>query len=225
MKASKLKKILAVSGFALFAATGAAHADGWYIGGAAGLSKNNANSDNVFFNPSLCTTTHTCTADQKSLAFQLFVGKQLNPYLALEFGFTSLGKTADFAYSQPFSTGTLVQNTSAVFLALVAKHELGASPVSIFGKAGVAVWRGKMTFDRTPDSVSFYDRSVTNFGVSPILGIGLEWDTGTPVKLRVGLDRYFAVGKRTQPFDVGNNTITTARTGVNMLYVGATFGF
>ena len=221
----KLKIATGFAALAMFAAAGQAHADGWYIGGGGGLSLNNAKANDLFFNPALCTTTHDCTADQRSLAFQLFVGKQLNPYLSVEFGLASLGKTADFSYSQPFSTGTLVQSTNAVFLALVAKHEIGASPISVFGKAGLAAWRGKIAYDRTPDSVFYYDRTVKEYGISPLLGIGVEWDTGTPVKLRLGLDRYFAVGKAKSPFDVNNNKITTARTGVNMVYVGATFGF
>ena len=198
---------------------------GWYAGVSVAVTHNNADNNDIFYNPSLCTTTHTCSADNSDWGYQLFAGKQLMPYLALEFGYTDLGNTADYKYTQIFSKGTLTQKTHVLSLVAVGRLPVMQTGISLVGKVGAAKYYSRLKYDRTPNSVGFYDRKVKDSGITPVVGVGVEYDTGYRITLRAGWDRYFNIGERSKFFDVGNNRIYTAKTDVDAFYIGASYGF
>jgi len=232
MKITAIKRALpAASVLALLVFAAPVHAqesllDGWYVGGSLGLARNTAGKNDLFGNPALClTAAYTCSADKTGLAFQAFVGKNITPFLAVEIGYANLGKSAAFKYTQPLSSGKLTQRTQVLTFELLGKYHFSDTPFSIFGKGGVGVWFSKMKYDRTPNSATFYDRTTHDSGVTPIIGAGIEFDTNSAVKIRAGVDHFFITGKRKVPFDVGNNVITTAKTGATVFYIGTTINF
>lgn len=225
----KIKTLSILSTTALLMAAGSAYAGTeageWYVGGSLGITDNSTNGNDIFFNPNLCTTTHTCSADSTDSSASIFAGYQISNHFALELAYSDLGNTADYKYQQPFSTGTLKQDTQAVSLTGVGKHRIGSSRVSAFGKLGISNWNSEIKYDRTPNSAIFTDRTESANGTDPLLGIGLEFDVSERATIRTGWDRHYNVGERSQPFDVGNNTIKTVDTDVDVFYVGATFSF
>ena len=226
----KIKTLSILSSTALLVSAGSAFAGTevgeWYVGGSLGITDNNTSGDDIFFNPNYCSTTlYNCSADSSDTAASIFTGYQISNHFALELGYTDLGNTANYDYQQPLSIGTLKQDTQAISLTGVGKHRLGHSKVSAFGKLGISNWHSNIKYDRTPNSATFTDRSESANGTDPILGMGLEFDISHNATIRTGWDRYYNVGERSQPFDVGNNTIKTVDTDVDMFYVGATFSF
>ena len=225
------KKILTIlSSTALLASASSAFAGTevgeWYAGGSLGVTNNNTSGDDIFFNPTLCTSaTYNCSADTSDSSAAIFAGYQINNHLAVEVSYSDLGNTANYKYSQPLSTGTLKQTTKALSVSAVGKHRIGHSKVSAFGKVGVSNWHSKMKYDRTPNSATFYDREVSANGTDPLLGVGLEFDVSRNATIRVGWDRHYNIGEQGQPFDVNNNIIKTVDTDVDVAYVGATFSF
>ncbi len=226
----KIKTLSILSSTALLLSVSSAFAGTevgeWYVGGSLGVTDNNTNDNDIFYNPDLClTAAYTCSADSSDTAASIFAGYQITNHFAVELAYTDLGDTANYNYQQPFSTGTLKQDTQALSLTGIGKHRLGHSKVSAFGKLGISNWHSEIKYDRTPDSAIFTDRSVKSSGTDPLLGVGLEFDVSHNAAIRVGWDRHYNVGESAQPFDVGNNTIKTVDTDVDVLYVGAAFSF
>ena len=220
-----LKKIGLLCAIALLPITAQADS-GWYGGGAFGLSRNNFNSDNTFNNTSLClTAAYTCTANAGGGAIEAFVGKDIGSGFAVEGGLLYLNNTMSLDYTQPFSTGTFRQSTTALKLSLVKNFDLGSGGITGFGKLGAALWSSRLAYDRTPNSATFFDRTENQTGISPVLGLGVEMKTGANSSLRIGWDHYFGMGRKTSPFHVINNTISTAKTDIDVLYVGLKIRF
>ncbi len=199
----------------------------WYAGFNAGASLSAFSADNIFFNPALCTTdaTYTCSSIPLGGFVEAYAGRQLTPVFGLEAGVSYLGNTTSAAYSQPLSSGTLKQSSVAVTLNAIARFDVGSENITPFAKAGGAYWASTIVYDRTPDSAIYTDRTVTENGFSPMVGIGAEFKTSANTTLRAGVNHYFGMGTATSPFDVGNVTITTANANVTVVYVGAVLEF
>ena len=160
----------------------AAHAsdydhNSWYIGGTFGVTNNNTDSSNQFFNTDQCTIPGiSCSADDKDSATSLFGGYQINKHFSVELGYVDLGTTADLHAQNTGATITVdtKQETTAFTLMAKGKHPLGHSRVSAFGKAGLSHWKSKATYDGTPDNAAFPDVTTKKSGTDPVIGVGLD---------------------------------------------------
>ncbi len=200
---------------------------GWYAGGNFGLSRNNFNSNDIFSAPALCVTvaSYTCQKDSSGGVVEVFVGKELRDGFSIEAGLVYIENSAGADYQQPLSTGTLRQSTTALKFSAIKSVSLGSKGVLGFGKLGAALWSSRAAYDRTPNSVTFYDRSVTQTGISPVLGLGIEIPSGNKTGFRLGWDHYFGMGKEESFFKVGPNAVTTTKADVDVLYAGFSVKF
>src|SRR5262245_57423097 len=89
---------------ALLALAGAAYAQdqGFYVGGGAGISKA---LDPADCSDSLGFSVSNCNIEDKKTGWKVFVGYQFNPYVAVEGGYTDLGK-----FKTSFQVGNVVSN-------------------------------------------------------------------------------------------------------------------
>jgi OmpA family protein len=205
-----------------------ASTSGWYLGGSVGLTSVNTVLNGVLFNNPQCSLAGiTCTADTSDSARQIFVGKKINSNLSVELGLANLGRTLNHAALNG-AAGISVdtdQTTTVLSASAIGRRQIEQSGISAIGKLGITYWMSEASFDRTPDSAIFVDRTVPQAGVSAVVGLGLEFATNSPFKVRAGWDYYIAVGQNSGAFDVNNNTLNTYNTGVSVLYVGATIDF
>ncbi len=225
-----MKKLLIHAGAVALSVTISlsARADsGWYTGGNLGVSHNDFASDDIFSAPALCVTiaSYTCQSVSTGGVIEVFAGKELRGGLSVEAGLVYIDNSAGADYQQPLSSGTLRQSTTALKFSAVKSVSLGAKGVLGFGKVGAALWSSRTSYDRTPDSASYYDRSVTQTGISPVLGLGIEIPSGSRTGFRLGWDHYFGLGKEKSFFQVGPNAVTTTKSDVDVLYAGFSVRF
>lgn len=229
----KKKLLLSLPITAAFFSFNTAHAsqnsyeyNNWYVGGNIGITKNNTTTSNFLDNPDFCSFTGfiDCSADDSDTAFNIFGGYQINKHFSVELGYVDLGNTANLTAGAFGVTGKLKQETSAITVIAKGKHQLGDSKFSAFGKAGLARWKSKASFDVTPTGLA-NNRTKTETGIDPVVGVGLEYKVNKRVNLQAGWDRYLGVGDNNKGYDVGADKLRTIDTDVDVLYVGATFSF
>ncbi|NRR33503.1 OmpA family protein [Oxalobacteraceae bacterium] len=170
----------------------------WYIG--AGLGQSRASIDDKRLIGSLGAhgaTVTSFTTDERELGGKLFVGKQLNQYLALEAGIFDLGK---FGFNSTTSGGGVLNGEAGfrgVNLDLVGQLPL-SQRFSLLGRAG-------MSYARTSDhftgnrlyAVSNPNPRENKF--NPKVGLGLEYKFSEALAVRGEVERYRlndAVGNR-----------------------------
>jgi OOP family OmpA-OmpF porin len=170
----------------------------WYIG--AGIGQSRANIDQDRLARSLAANGDTVSAfstDERDTGYKLFVGRQLNRYLALEGGYFDLGK---FSFRSA-TTGNGSLNGEAGFrglnLDLVAQLPL-SDRLSLLGRAGASYVRTSTHFsgDRL-FAVTNPNPSERKFNAKA--GLGLEYKFTEALALRGEVERYRvndAVGNR-----------------------------
>ncbi len=170
----------------------------WYIG--AGVGQSRASIDQNRLERSLAANGATVTAfstDERDTGYKLFVGRQLNRYLALEGGYFDLGK---FSFRSATSgNGSL--NGEAGFrgvnLDLVAQLPL-SERLSLLGRAGASYTKTSTHFsgDRL---FAVTDPDPRERKLNAKAGLGLEYKFSEALALRGELERYRlsdAVGNR-----------------------------
>ena len=170
----------------------------WYIGGNIGASK--ANIDQQRIEAALTANGSTMTAfskDEKdSPTYKLFVGKQLNRYLAIEAGYFDLGK---FGFNAATSDGTF--NGQAGFrgvnLDLVGQLPL-TERFSLLGRIGANYARTSTHFTGNRlNAVTGPNMTEKKAGLKA--GLGLEYKFTEALAMRAEVERYRvndAVGNR-----------------------------
>ncbi|OFA01955.1 OmpA family protein [Duganella sp. HH101] len=170
----------------------------WYLG--AGVGRSRANIDQQRLTNSLQANGATVTAfntDQRDTGYKLFVGKQLNRYLALELGYFDLGK---FGFDATTSgNGTL--NGEAGFrganLDLLAQLPL-TERLSLLGRVGANYAKTSTHFGGNRlAGVTGPDHSERKLNAKA--GLGLEYKLSEALALRGEVERYRvndAVGNR-----------------------------
>ncbi|RFP10699.1 MULTISPECIES: OmpA family protein [unclassified Duganella] len=170
----------------------------WYLG--AGVGRSRANIDQQRLTSSLQANGASVTAfntDERDTGYKLFVGKQLNRYLALELGYFDLGK---FGFNATTSgNGTL--NGEAGFrganLDLLAQLPL-TERLSLLGRVGANYAKTSTHFSGNRlAAVTGPDQSEHKF--NPKAGLGLEYKLSEALALRGEVERYRlndAVGNR-----------------------------
>ncbi|WP_332854506.1 OmpA family protein [Duganella sp. S19_KUP01_CR8] len=170
----------------------------WYLG--AGVGRSRANIDQQRLTNSLQANGASVTAfntDERDTGYKLFVGKQLNRYLAVELGYFDLGK---FGFNATTSgNGTL--NGQAGFrganLDLLAQLPL-TERLSLLGRVGANYAKTSTHFSGNRlAAVTGPDHSEHKF--NPKAGLGLEYKLSEALALRGEVERYRlndAVGNR-----------------------------
>ncbi|MES2162131.1 MAG: OmpA family protein [Pseudomonadota bacterium] len=170
----------------------------WYLG--AGVGRSRANIDQQRLTTSLQANGASVTAfntDERDTGYKLFVGKQLNRYLAVELGYFDLGK---FGFNATTS-GNGVLNGEAGFrganLDLLAQLPL-TERLSLLGRVGANYAKTSTHFSGNRlAAVTGPDQSEHKF--NPKAGVGLEYKLNEALALRGEVERYRvndAVGNR-----------------------------
>jgi len=170
----------------------------WYIG--AGLGQSRATIDEPRLRASLAANGETVTGfskDQRDTGYKLFVGRQLNQYVAVEAGYFDLGKF-DF---QSTTSGNGVLNGEAGFRG-VNLDLLGQLPLSqrlsLLGRVGMHYTKTNTEFsgNRLLGSTNTH---ASERKLNAKLGLGLEYKFSEALALRGEVERYRvndAVGNR-----------------------------
>ena len=170
----------------------------WYIG--AGVGQSRATIDEPRLRASLAANGETVTGftkDQRDTGYKLFVGKQLNQYVAVEGGYFDLGKF-DF---QSTTSGNGVLNGQAGFRG-VNLDLLGQLPLSqrlsLLGRVGMHYTKTNTEFsgNRLLGSTNTH---ASERKLNAKLGLGLEYKFSEALALRGEVERYRvndAVGNR-----------------------------
>jgi OOP family OmpA-OmpF porin len=170
----------------------------WYIG--AGIGRSRGNIDQERLSRSLSANGAAVTAfgtDERDTGYKLFVGKQLNRYLALELGYFDLGK---FSFNSATS-GNGVFNGEAGFrganLDLLAQLPL-SERLSLLGRVGANYAKANTHFSGNRlNAVTGPHPSERKLNAKA--GLGLEYKLSEALALRGEVERYRvndAVGNR-----------------------------
>lgn len=162
--------ILAV---ALALSTGAAHAAAPYAGAMLGQSK-------------VKDTTQVAgyTMDDTATSFGFFVGSEIVPHVAAEFGYIDFGK---YNLGGPSLTGDV--KASAFYLAAVGTAPITPS-LSVYGKLGLA--RSKTDGEISTTTGIHWSGSDT--ATKPMLAVGLEFPIVPKVAIRAEYSKFKDVG-------------------------------
>lgn len=170
----------------------------WYIG--AGVGQSRATIDEPRLRASLAANGETVTGftkDQRDIGYKLFVGRQLNQYVAVEAGYFDLGKF-DFKST---TSGNGVLNGQAGFRG-VNLDLLGQLPLSqrlsLLGRVGMHYTKTNTEFsgNRLLGSTNTH---ASERKLNAKLGLGLEYKFSEALALRGEVERYRlndAVGNR-----------------------------
>ncbi|AQR71760.1 hypothetical protein BZG29_05015 [Janthinobacterium sp. LM6] len=170
----------------------------WYLG--AGVGQSRATIDEPRLRASLAANGETVTGftkDQRDTGYKLFVGRQLNQYVAVEAGYFDLGKF-DF---QSTTSGNGVLNGQAGFRG-VNLDLLGQLPLSqrlsLLGRVGMHYTKTNTEFsgNRLLGSTNTH---ASERKLNAKLGLGLEYKFSEALALRGEVERYRlndAVGNR-----------------------------
>ncbi|MEV4780823.1 OmpA family protein [Burkholderia sp. LMU1-1-1.1] len=170
----------------------------WYIGAGIGRSRGSIDQDRL--TRSLSANGASVTAfstDERDTGYKLFVGKQLNRYLALELGYFDLGK---FSFNSTTS-GNGAFNGEAGFrganLDLLAQLPLGER-LSLLGRVGANYAKASTHFSGNRlNAVTGPNPSERKLNAKA--GLGLEYKLSEALALRGEVERYRvndAVGNR-----------------------------
>lgn len=235
------KLTLSLPILALSIAASTAYAGGvspFYIGAGIGSGYNNVEDDaqgcgNTATNGGI-NTSKSC--EDNDTTYQVYGGFHFSEGISVEAGYANLGNTLDVnTQLTNKGTGQTIdlhdqQGTGTIFAAGVARMPLGkASPVSVYGKAGVHRWNSELEYQ----AVSNNTGKVATFkaedsGVSPLVGAGIEYDVSEGATLRAGWDRYYSVGENRSLTDgsAGSiNDVKTFETDVDVFSAGLNYYF
>ncbi len=170
----------------------------WYIGGGIGASQ--ATIDEARIRAALASNGSSVTAFEKdekyAIAYKVFVGKQLNRYLAVEAGYFDLG---EFTYKATTSDGSLAGESRFYGINLDLVGQLPISErLSVLGRVGVQYAKTETSFTGTRlNAVTGPSASMRKAG--PKLGLGVEYKFNEALAMRAEVERYRlhdAIGNR-----------------------------
>ena len=161
----------------------------WYLGAGVGRSKAKLDEDHVVNALKAAGASSVLiNSDQRGNGYKLFIGKQINPNLALEGGWFDLGKFGFNATTVP--AGTLNGNTTVhggnFDLLLQAPM---AQQVAIYGRLGVTYTHSNARFsgDRLQ---ALTDNHSSERSFNPKVGLGIEYKFSEALAMRGEVERY-----------------------------------
>lgn len=207
-----MNKYLPSVSFAILLCSGAAMAGSPkapYVGASVGM--NTSVDDNDL--SSACgvggvACREVCDTDK---AVNVYAGYPLSPNLAVEAGYTDMDYTARIEQDGGAVRGD--QQSRALTLSAVGRKPL-SSGLGLYGKVGGALWKAK-------SSTSVGSASET--GVSPTVGVGVEYNFSEHWGVRAGWDRFFAVGDGSKLVDGG--VASTVEEDIDTTMVGLHYNF
>ena len=182
----------------------------WYVGGSVVGSRAKIDEANVVRNlmPAGARLS-TFTRDERGLGFKVFAGKQLNRYLAVEYGYFDLGK---FDFTANTTDGGVVRGETdyrGVNLDLVGQLPL-TQRLSLLGRAGVQYAKVGSDFSGTRLRGGV-NNVRTDKETNAKFGVGVEYKLTEAVALRWEIERY-----RTDATATMDRNVDTA--SVSLLY-------
>ncbi len=161
----------------------------WYVG--AGAGRGRANVDELRIASALRNgfpIDARVNTDERSNAYKIFIGKQLNHNFAIEGGYQDLGK---YGFNGTTTPGGGVFNGEASFRALNLDL-LASLPMSqrfaLYARLGAQYTRAKATFSGNRlNAVTGPNRNESSF--NPHLGLGLEYKLSEALAVRGEVER------------------------------------
>ena len=158
-------------------------------------------------------TVRTTSVEDRSTGWKLYAGYRLDRHLAIEGGYTSLGR---FRYE-----GQIVEDPGSVQATFKAGDwNVAARAIlplgerfEVFGKAGIGYWRTEL--DAQGRFSGRGAKPADAHGVSPIWGLGAGWRFSDQVSARLDWERFLRVGKS----DI------TGRADIDFTSLGLLFNF
>ena len=207
MKLLKLAGALSAIGFAVLAAPSAMAADpfvnpdwansAWYIGGSAGATQATVDRERI---ESALRSNRSGVVDYQydhnDKGYKLFIGKQLNRYLAIEAGYFDIGQ---FGFDAVTTDGRLSGTSSyrGMNLDLVGQVPM-TERLSLLGRVGAAYTKTRTDFTGNRlNAVTGPHVSEKKAGLKA--GLGLEYKLSEALAVRTEYERYRvndAVGNR-----------------------------
>jgi len=185
---------------------------GWYIGGSIGQSQLKFDDGSLQV---AGATSQSISKDESDTAWKIFAGYRFGKYVAIEGGWTDLGKfSATTTVTAPASgSSTITFKSSGPHIEGVGLLPLGN--FTLFGKAGLMYTMtkssgsatGAVVFNGNPDQKS----DEVNFKA----GIGAGYDFTRNFGVRVEAEQVFSVGDKDK----------TGEGDVRLFTVGAVFRF
>jgi OOP family OmpA-OmpF porin len=161
----------------------------WYIGASAGQSKSKLDQNGLSYLMTRDGGTMTSfSKDEKDVGYKLFLGKQVNRYLAIEGGYFDLGK---FNFNGTTSTGGAERGQydfRGVNLDLVGQLPL-SERFSLLGRVGSIYSEAKSSFSGNRSFATF-SPSRTEHKWTNKAGVGLEFKLTEALALRAEAERY-----------------------------------
>ncbi len=160
----------------------------WYIG--TGIGQTRATIDRDRLQRSLTANGATMSSfnvDEKDVGYKMFVGKQLNPYLAIEGGYVDLGK---FGFNSTTSQGGTLSGEAGfrgVNLDLLAQLPL-SERLSVYGRLGMNYTKASTHF-RGNRLAAVTNPNPTESKLNPKAGLGLEYKFSEALALRGEAER------------------------------------
>lgn len=206
-----MNKFLAIVGIAACSMSGFAHAGGG-IGPYAGIAYGvNSDVDESKLSTQCGVGGVTCTdLGETEDAWQVYGGYPITNALAVEAGYTNLVYLAKLKGSNGEQAE---QKTDGITLGLTGRKAL-SEKLDLYGKVGGYVWRSK---------VKSTAGDVKDTGVSPTVGLGVEYGINEKWSVRAGWDRFFDVGEKEHFLTAGN--VGTLKDDIDTFSVGLNYNF
>lgn len=113
-------------------------ANGWYVGGSAGLSHYDIGTDDFMPEPGLTTSA---SIDDEDTLWKLFGGYRMNDHVAFEAAYADLGSyDVTTTVTAPFAARNHGEFDATALLVDVVGILPFADRYEVFGKVGLAVW-------------------------------------------------------------------------------------
>lgn len=158
----------------------------------------------------------SCSTDDKSMGFKLFVGREFNKHFAAEGGYVNFGQftqTANGSFNgTPVSAKATMDGVG--FFADILLFAPLSSTVSLFGRLGLTAWSVNVKAEAHGGGRSA-SASDSASGISPDYGIGVKVDVGKNISLRGEVQRFSKVG----------DEATTGRSDVDMVSASVLYRF
>ncbi len=175
-----------IVGALLLSAGMAAHAEGVYVGASVG-STDFENNDIVAL---------TANLDSKDTGVKFLVGFEVAPAVNIELSYVDPGETSlsggagdtfilDGDAYVFLADGKLAASGNAFTVSGIYSFEAANSPLSFFGRLGVAMWEADYSISSTAGSASFSDD-----GSDLYYGFGLQYEVSQAVSIRAEYEMY-----------------------------------
>lgn len=176
----KLQLALCALGLMLFAAQ--VSAEDWYGGIAFGNTSVDYDDEaaelqqqvSVLNIPGLSSAS--ASIDDEDTGIKLYLGNNINDYMAVEFGYTDLGEVSTEASVTVFGAGSAsisaTESVYGLFGSLVGKLPVSET-VNITGRAGIYLWDYDLDITES-GTLGSSEQSFTDDGNDVFYGLGLE---------------------------------------------------